>query len=387
MKNNSSVTLPTSILSIKNFLVNSIVMFLPLYFANIGFSGWQIGILLSVFAVTSLFSSAITGFSSDRYPIKYLSVFSFALLIIYTFGLSTTKNFWVILILFFIGGLGNNISEISLTSFVMKIIDKKKSGKKLGIFNSITTIASGLGALTAGLLIAKIKFTDVFLLLALLFLATILFTIFIKKIGTFKYSIGHYKGDLWKKEIILFIIIIFIFTLHWGAEGTSYALLLKDNFSLGQTALGWYIGTAWIFFGVFMYFISKPIDKDKFLSKTLYWGLLLSGIGHILFVYPNIIYSYLLRLIHEFGDAAVYMFLFVAMHRHFPSERIGGTSGVILTVTVLGKFLGSLIFGPMGDIFGYHYPFIISGILTLLCLGIAYFYIRTLKENDTKTTA
>ena len=108
VKMRKSIILPTSVLSIKNFLVNSIVFFLPIYFANIGFSGLQIGILLSVFAVTSLFSSFLAGLFSDRYPIKYISVFSFFLLMIYLFGLSSSVNFFVVLILFFIGGLGND---------------------------------------------------------------------------------------------------------------------------------------------------------------------------------------------------------------------------------------------------------------------------------------
>ena len=98
--------------------------------------------------------------------------------------------------------------------------------------------------------------------------------------------------------------------------------------------------------------------------------------------------SYAFRLVHELGDAAIYMFMFMGIHKHFPSQRIGGTSGVVLTVTIAGKFLGSLIFGPIGDLSGYHYPFIISGILTLLCIFVAYNYIKTIKsKNETKTTA
>ena len=371
-----SIILPTSVLSIKNFLVNSIVFFLPIYFANIGFSGLQIGILLSVFAVTSLFSSFLAGLFSDRYPIKYISVFSFFLLMIYLFGLSSSVNFFVVLILFFIGGLGNNISDIALKSFVLKIMGKRDAGKKLGLFNSVTTVASGLGALAGGLLLVKMRFTNIFILLAFLFLVAILFTLFIKKIGTFKYSIEQYKGDLWKKEILFFIMLVFIFTMHWGAEGTSYALLLKENLGLSQFLTGLYIGTAWVIFGVMIYFVGRTIKDNSSLKKVIYAGLILSGLGHILFIYPNLFFSYFFRLIHELGDAAFEMFLFVGIYRHFPMERIGGTSGVILTVTIAGKFLGSLIFGPIGDLFGYQYPFIISGIMTLLCLFVANNYFK-----------
>jgi MFS family permease len=66
------------------------------------------------------------------------------------------------------------------------------------------------------------------------------------------------------------------------------------------------------------------------------------------------------------------MYLMVGMQRYFPLERVGGTSGVVLTVTIAGRLLGALIFGPMGEHLGYHYPFILSGILTLLCLPLVY---------------
>lgn len=371
MHSNSSILLPTSILSIKNFLVFSILFYLPIYFSNIGFSGLQIGILLSIFAVTSLASSSLAGLFSDRFPIRYLSAFSFFLLIMYLLGLSSTENFWIILALFFMGGLGNNIADISLTSFVLKVTKKKDSGKRLGVFNSVKTLASGLGALTGGLMLAHLAFTNVFILLALLFFVAILFTFFMRKIGTFRYSTGQYKGDLWRKEILLFIILIFVFTMHWGAEGTSYSLLLKKNFGLEQNSIALYMGSVWIIFGFFIYFISRKIADTTSINKIIYPGLILSGLGHILFTYPSLPLSYLFRLIHELGDAAFEMFLLVGIHRYFPVERIGGTSGVVLTVTIAGRLVGSLIFGPIGDLFGYHYSFIISGILTLVCLPIA----------------
>jgi len=368
MDNNNSILLPTSILSIKRFLVFSIFFYLPIYFSSIGFSGLQIGILLSVFAVTSLFSSFLAGFWSDSFPIRYLSIFSFSLLIIYLIGLSSTENFLSILILFFIGGLGSNVADISLTSFVLKVTEKKGSGKRLGIFNFVKTLASGLGALTGGLMLVRLTFTNVFILQALLFFVAILFTFFMRKIGTFRYSMGYYKGDLSRKEILLFIILIFVFTMHWGAEGTSYSLLLKKNFGLKQSSIALYIGSVWIIFGFFVYLISRRITDAMSLNKIIYPGLILSGLGHIFFTYPSLPLSYLFRLIHELGDAAFEMFLLVGIHRYFPSERIGGASGVVLTATIAGRLAGSLIFGPVGDLFGYQYPFILSGMLTLLCL-------------------
>ena len=367
---NNSIVLPTILLSLKNFLVFSILFYLPLYFSNMGFSGLQIGILLSTFAVTSFASSFLAGLLSDRFPVRYLSALSFFLLIVYLISFSLTENFWIILASFFIGGLGNNVADISLTSFVLKVTEKKNSGKPLGVFTTVKTLASGLGALTGGLLLAHLAFRNVFMVLAFLFFITIVFTLLVRRIGTFRYSLEHYRGDLWKKEVFFFILLIFVFTMHWGAEGTSYSLLLQENFGLDQTSMALYIGSVWIIFGLFIFYISRKIQDTTSLKRIIYPGLILSGAGHILFIIPSLPFSYFFRLVHEFGDAAFEMFLLVGIHRYFPTERIGGTSGVVLTVTIAGRLVGSLVFGPIGDLWGYQYPFIISGILTLLCLFI-----------------
>jgi len=78
------------------------------------------------------------------------------------------------------------------------------------------------------------------------------------------------------------------------------------------------------------------------------------------------------------------MFLYIGMHRHFNPKRIGGTSGVILTVMIIGKLLGSMVYGPMGDYFGYEWPFIVSGILTILTIFIALKYFKVLNEKKSK---
>ena len=285
---NDSIVLPTCLLSLKNFLVFSILFYLPLYFSNMGFSGLQIGILLSTFAVTSFASSFLAGLLSDRFPVRYLSALSFFLLIVYLVSFSLTENFWIILASFFVGGLGNNVADISLTSFVLKVTEKKDSGKQLGVFTTVKTLASGLGALTGGLLLAHLAFRNVFMVLALLFFITIVFTLLVKKIGTFRYSLEHYRGDLWKKEVFYFIMLIFVFTMHWGAEGTSYSLLLQENFGLDQTSMALYIGTVWIFFGLFIFYISRKIQDTTSLKRIIYPGLILSGAGHILFIIPSL---------------------------------------------------------------------------------------------------
>ena len=167
--NTVSILTPTLIMAAKNFLIFSILFYLPLYFAGLGFSGLQIGFLISLFAITSLCSSFLVGLLSDRLSLRYLSACSFILLIICFISLSRADHFWVIAVCLFIGGLGNNIADLSMTSFVLKVSDRKEGGIRIGIFNGMKQLASGLGALSVGLLIAQLPFQQVFFLLGCAF--------------------------------------------------------------------------------------------------------------------------------------------------------------------------------------------------------------------------
>ena len=53
-------------------------------------------------------------------------------------------------------------------------------------------------------------------------------------------------------------------------------------------------------------------------------------------------------------------------------DRVGGNSSLITLTTTLGVFTGSLIFGPLGASLGYQIPLIISGVISLALLPMAY---------------
>ncbi|CAD7782885.1 MAG: hypothetical protein KIIPBIDF_01841 [Candidatus Methanoperedenaceae archaeon GB50] len=50
----------------------------------------------------------------------------------------------------------------------------------------------------------------------------------------------------------------------------------------------------------------------------------------------------------------------------FPSQRLGGHSGLLFTIRAGATFLGATIAGIINQNFGYALPFIISGCLSIL---------------------
>jgi MFS family permease len=105
-------------------------------------------------------------------------------------------------------------------------------------------------------------------------------------------------------------------------------------------------------------------------------ALLTSGAGHILMTWPVLPWSFAMRALHGFGDGLILMETYTTIARLFHVDRIGGNSSLITLTTTLGVLTGSLIFGPVGATFGYQTPLIISGVISLALLPLAYAGLR-----------
>ena len=65
----------------------------------------------------------------------------------------------------------------------------------------------------------------------------------------------------------------------------------------------------------------------------------------------------------------------------FNLDRMGGNTGIIHFVTYLGTALGAIIFGTIGENYGYDIPIILSGCTTLLAFVISYRLIHHLDHK------
>jgi len=346
--------------------------YFPLIFLDFGFNGWQIGILFSLFTITALLFTLPTGITNDIFSIKKLIIIGFLILFSFYFSLSLTQNFWIYLILFFIGGLGVNITETSLNSLILKI-KTNTPGKKLGIYYTFAQFGIVIGTLIGGFLLTTFNVAIVFRNISYFFLILVLISFFIPKTKTIKFEFLHYKKDILKKSVLLFVFVLFLLSLHWGAEAVALSPFLETKLGLTKIGIGIYMALSVLIMCIAAYIIGIKIDKNLDTKKALYVGLILSGIGHILMTYPNYFFSIFWRFIHEIGDAIVGIIMLIGITRLFNIDRIGGSASFVVTVMTMGMFFGSLIFSQIGYKLGYHIPLIFSGILTLTAFLLALY--------------
>ena len=363
------------IVSIFIFSSRFLGFFLPLHFDNLGFNGFEIGLFFASFAFAGLVSAFHSGIWNDRFDSRKLIIIGLILFGIYLLFLSFNISLILILIAFFIGGLGNRLFDLSSDSYVLKKIIKNK-GFKLGFYHAIKCFSSALAIFLGGYLLYYLNFNLLLLFSSIILLFPIILTYYLPKTEVSFNEIKLYFSDIMHRRTIIFLSLLFLFTFHWGVEHTSYTLFLKNNLSLSTLQMGLYMAPPIIGLGLFAIYIGKKYDKGLSQKNILFIAFILSGLGLFFMAFFNNVYvSFIFRIIHELGDGAFAIFMLTGTSNYFPKARLGGGYGFVMLTIIISQMLSSLIFSPIGHNFGYHVPHLIVGSL-LFIAGFLVFLFR-----------
>lgn len=376
MKDQSIIPLSIFNSIVKGF-ITALAFFLGIYLVEINFSGIQIGIIFAISAISRLLTILPSGISNDTRKSKNLIAISLIFLALSYLGLSIYTTFLSVALLFFLQGLGTTLYIASSESLFYKLTNREDIGNKIGIFQGLNYILIAAGMVASGYFLqAGVSFHTIFISIAAAFgLMAIISLIILPKNQTTKLEIAHYQKDILRPKVLIFMLILFLFAIHFGAESTSYGLFLEKHLELTKLQIGLYMGTAIFIMGPTAIFIGYKLKQFK-AKNILIFGLLFSGLGHILMTINQPTISFAFRVLHEIGDTGIFFFMYYGIKQLFDMERIGGNSSTFSLVMTIGASLGALIFGPMGSAYGYNIPLIVGGGISLIALGLTLFYTK-----------
>lgn len=362
----------------RKLAISAVFFLVPLYFLKIGFNGWQIGLVTSLYAFAPLLFSFPTGWLNDRVSIKEIIHASLALLSLLFFLMSRVHQFLPMAFIFLFLGLANNTLDVSINNLYYKDetdIDQNKKYSRLVFWQSL---GSAAGPFLGGIVLTSWSFPTLFIVFAL-FLVCL--QVFVRPLNQVRFGIVPlkvYKSNLLNKKTILFSIMIFVVGLHWGVEGTVYSPFLKRYFNLSTFDLSLYISLSLLALA-FSSFLIGLIKHDVRVNKRLFlFSMLLSGSGLILMVNPRLSLSFLFRVIHEIGDGFLGALVVLFISRLFERESIGGSSAILLAVMTFGHMVGALFFSSLGFHFGLIYPFLVAGLLLVANSAFGHYCFRTI---------
>ena len=367
--------------TLKKFLLPTLLLFgytyaqwiilfnIPPYFHDtLGLSKSQIGIIISIFPLSSIILTVPFGIFSDKLSPKKLVSGGLLLIAISAIALKYSTGFWLLIFIFFIRGTGSSLFQISCYSTFYKYLGENHKGVKLGFFSGFTLLGYALGPLSGGYLLSKFPMGSLFEISFFITMLLFLLSFFLKDIEPVKFELVKYREDIMRKEVVVLLFLTFFQALHLGVEQTSFSLFLEKDIHLGKDSIGWmyfFIGVAISLANIVNGFISDSIiDRGKSLSILFYTGALISGAFNVFLLFPHTFGGVLLvRLLHIIGDSLFITSRYVIISNLFLSERIGGNLGLVTTFVTFGTFLGSLISGLIP---GYLLPFIFTGSICIL---------------------
>jgi MFS family permease len=221
----------------------------------------------------------------------------------------------------------------------------------------------GLGLLAGGFLLDQKSASFLLSSTSFAFLALIVPAAFLHKTSRVRLDLLEYLSEFRKPGVLLFCASYSLFALHWGAEGSSYGLFLRDYFHLTKLQSGIFMGLPILGLGISAMFTGHSLDRRRgSLQSLTITAFLCSGLGQVLMVVPNIYLSFVLRIVHEIGDGMAGAILLTEMARRFRIDCIGGQSSLVTLSTILAQSLGLFIFSQTGQHWGHDWSMIAGGL-------------------------
>lgn len=353
-------------------IISCLYFFLPLYLKDsLHFSGWQIGLLYGVLSLNSILAAFPLGVTGDRYPARILTRLGLLGTALTLVALSRAQQFLPFLAIFWASGLSLQFFRQSLDIMLFK--DNPGSpALRFGRYNAWRMGGMTAGILAGGLLLTFVAFPETLKFWALFLIVLLAASLRLPLTRGVSTPLQQYWQDFSSRPVLFFAIWLFLFTMHWGAEGTSLALFLKSALGLSPLGTGLYMAGEFSIVAATAYLYGRFWDGRLRPLTFLILALLASGLGHIFMTFPWLAWSFAWRAVHGLGDGIIMMLTYTTIAKLFHVDRIGGNSGLILLTTTLGTFSGSLIYGPLGAALGYHLPLIITGCVSLALIPLVY---------------
>jgi MFS family permease len=128
---------------------------MPVYVQSNGYDAGLLGVMLGGEAAGVLLGSLLYGWLGERLPSRPTVIASLLMLAAPVFGVAVEPGPWVMWALLFLIGLGSGIVNPMLSTFIQRSTPPHLLGRALGTFMSVAMLASPLGMLVGGTLIAS----------------------------------------------------------------------------------------------------------------------------------------------------------------------------------------------------------------------------------------
>jgi len=357
---------------------------LPFWAEQAGANAFNIGLLLTIYALAQFLFTPVLGSLSDRYGRRPIIVIS---LIIEAISLAMTalaSNLPLLYVARFIGGLGaSNIGTAQ--AVVADVTSQERRARGMGLVGAAIGAGFVIGPALGGLL-APLGITIPFwIAMGLALSNALLVTFFLPETRALPTEPSHFAmhtgpGLLiagWRTAhrypaILRLVVINLLYMLAFTAMEAVFALFGQHYFGWGAAQIGYVFTYVGIIIVIMQGGLVGQLARRLGEQRLLLCGLVLLGAGLFILSFSTFAATVLLALgILSIGDGAVTPMISTLLSFISPENAQGETLGLAQGVGSLGRVVGPLVAGMLYTLTKPGTPFLVGGMLSIVAFLLA----------------
>ncbi len=351
-----------------------VLMILPFYALSQGENNTSIGAIMGVTMLASMFARPFAGRLIDKYGtnrvfVYALVVFAFSLLGYFTDSLVV---YWLVRL---VQGVVAACFSTAMEIITIDLLSKRLRAQGISLYSLATMIPTTFGPALTLYLKDTMSFQSLFLVFFILGLVNILFALKLSNktkalnLNSQRSSSGSIKAFLQHRQLLLPTAIMLLASVANGANFVFLPLYLEQ---IGSAHAPTYFLVQMITLVIVRFSGSKLIPSDGSLSASfmLLLSLTVSFGAFALYFSAGLPWLIAAGIANGIGFALLYPALLTYISFIVENKARGFYIGLFIGAADLGFALGSLVMGPVADVWSIHTIFMLCLVSTTLTIPL-----------------
>lgn len=317
----------------------------------LGAPATQIGMLMSMFALTALLFKIVSAPAMDTFNRKYLVMGAMAIMLVAYIGFSLSTSISSLMVFRLFQGCGNAFGNVCLLAMVAEALPKDKLSTGMGYYSVAQVVSQAIGPTVGLTLVDLVGYSKTYIIsacvMAMAFVVASQIKVTFKRTKKLKITLNNIIA----KEAVLPASIIFFMAIGFTTINSFLIVFAsKQNVTTG-------IGLFFTIYALTLIFtrplIGKLTDKYGFVKVSIP-AVLMTGLSFFIISFSNSLPMFLLAaLVNAFGYGACQPALQSLTMKAVTKERRGVGSSTNYVGMDLGTLAGPTIAGAFAQRYGY----------------------------------
>ena len=354
---------------------------IPLFVKHLGGTDQLIGFVVGIFTFSALLLRPFAGHALESKGRKIVYLFGLLIFVLSVGSYSIAPSILFLFLMRIIQGIGWGFSTTAAGTIATDIIPASKRGEGLGYYGLSGNLALAFGPSLGLFLSNAIPFHILFLICSFLGLLAFILAIQIryKKVEKKeKTESTTFKVDIYEKNALMPSVLLFFVTVTFGGIATFLPLYTAEKHIAG---IQWYLLIYALALMVTRTFAGRLYDKKGHQAIFIPGAFMIIVAMILLSWLPSTLVLFVAAFCYGLGFGSVQPALQAWAMEKTPINRKGMANATFFSFFDLGIGIGAMVFGQIGDLFGYFSIYITSACSVTLSILL---YIAILLKDRRK---